>query len=52
MRNEELQLKRARSSLKKERESIEERTLELGNTTEKFRLEMKDIVRVFRSLIF
>jgi hypothetical protein len=46
MRNEEIQLKRARATLKQERNSIEDRRMELGHTTDKFRLEMKEIARV------
>jgi hypothetical protein len=52
MRDEESQLKKARSVLKKERDSIEERTMELGQNTDKFRLEMKEIARVHLSCLY
>ena len=46
MRHEEEELRLARSTLQNERKSFEQRTVELGQTTIKFRHEMKEIARV------
>lgn len=46
MRQEEAQLRRARSLLEKEKVVIEQRTQELGHTTSKFRQELGEIARV------